>query len=565
MSEDEIEMFLKNFKTAPCERYDHHDHRLCNFYHDFQKDGRRDPYKEFFDVNDSTSCLRVTQIEILYHPSIFRTTLCIDKSCPFKDLCSRAHGVENLRNRREATQMYEEALSFTSHTRCSQKTLSMYIPQPKNYTNLCKERWELRRITPRSFVGLSTYQIILIKKSRTLLLDLQEIALEEGLCTITETRNHGAEYGLLIRGHEIEQIVNRVLDSFLPPSTHFHNKVCIYSQRIIDSLKDILIEQKQSISDSDFVHIESDLKKCTLHFWAVPSPSQSAESLIRTAREKIDFWVQQEGYNEYAECVCCMDKFNLDQGITCPKGHFYCSEGDEGGCFGLSVQAQLSQITATGNILSCPSCSIQYSNKSVASVLPTNLWEMLQEAHVSFRVSKNTEELAREFDQRLDVKVQELLEEYGTANSLLKAEAKRHAQIARNTILNLSCPHCGIAYAEFDGCMALRCSSCAGDFCGYCHDKFTSGRGAHCHVRECILNVTDNGSYYANADQIKRGQRAYRIRTMKKFVRRYKKAVQNAIIIELSQDLEDLDIDPSALFDVGSIHDEMILENNQGA
>jgi vancomycin permeability regulator SanA len=68
------------------------------------------------------------------------------------------------------------------------------------------------------------------------------------------------------------------------------------------------------------------------------------------------------------------------------------------------------------------------------------------------------------------------------------------------------------------------------------------------------MNLTRNGSYYADPDIIKEAQKRYRIKKLKLFLRSgYKKNEQNAIIFELQADLKDMGIDPKALFDVGNL------------
>ena len=73
-------------------------------------------------------------------------------------------------------------------------------------------------------------------------------------------------------------------------------------------------------------------------------------------------------------------------------------------------------------------------------------------------------------------------------------------------------------------------------------------RSCHEHVRECDLNPTTNGSFYADTDQIHAAQKRYRIKEMKRFLRTgHNKAEQNAAVLELQQDLQDLKIDPASL------------------
>ncbi len=77
-------------------------------------------------------------------------------------------------------------------------------------------------------------------------------------------------------------------------------------------------------------------------------------------------------------------------------------------------------------------------------------------------------------------------------------------------------------------------------------------------MRECDANLTRNGSYYADPSEIKEAQRRFRIKKLKRFLRsqKFKKPLQNAIIIELAQDLDDLQVDPAALFDFGNLQAE---------
>ena len=67
------------------------------------------------------------------------------------------------------------------------------------------------------------------------------------------------------------------------------------------------------------------------------------------------------------------------------------------------------------------------------------------------------------------------------------------------------------------------------------------------------MNDTPDGSYYATPEQIKEAQRKYRTREIKSFLRKHKKDLQNAIVIELQKDLEDLNIKPEALFELGNL------------
>jgi hypothetical protein len=195
--------------------------------------------------------------------------------------------------------------------------------------------------------------------------------------------------------------------------------------------------------------------------------------------------------------------------------------------------------------------------QEIAKNLPSSTWDEVQEALVNKKVERQYAVLAKDFDARLEAKVQDLISTYGSASDQLKAKAQKHALEIRNTILNLSCPHCHIAYAEFTGCMALQCKSCEGHFCAYCHLQFSTGRGAHDHVRQCLMNKTTNSSYYASPEEIENAQRRYRTRELRKCLQQHKKELQNAIVIELEADLGDLGIQPAALFEFGNLQGEI--------
>ena len=101
---DEIQAFLKTFKTMPCPKTTGHgDRRCCPFYHN-QNDKRRDPYFEYYTPEEC-----VNAIEKTYHPVLFRTRMCDRKDkCPFPSTCSFAHSDASVHNRSNNTDLFEE-------------------------------------------------------------------------------------------------------------------------------------------------------------------------------------------------------------------------------------------------------------------------------------------------------------------------------------------------------------------------------------------------------------------------------------------------------------------------
>jgi len=226
------------------------------------------------------------------------------------------------------------------------------------------------------------------------------------------------------------------------------------------------------------------------------------------------------------------------------------------------ILEQIASIRTQKASLLCPICSNQFPSNDIAARISGATYDILQEAILDAKIEKRSAVLEREFDARLQQKVEDLCARFssGDVSESVQAKGKDGAAKARNFALNLACPHesCHAVYGEFDGCMALQCASCKKHFCGYCHKGLSDSRGCHEHVRECDMNLTLNSSYYAEASTIKEAQRKYRIKKLKQFLRGgdYKKEIQNAIVFELTADLRDLCIDPAALFDVGNLQGE---------
>eukprot|EP00954_Amorphochlora_amoebiformis_P015106 1183563-Amorphochlora_amoeboformis.AAC.1 len=89
-------------------------------------------------------------------------------------------------------------------------------------------------------------------------------------------------------------------------------------------------------------------------------------------------------------------------------------------------------------------------------------------------------------------------------------------------------------------------------FCGWCHKESKDSDANHQHVRNCASNLTESSSYYATDEEIRLGQRRYRIRKLKHYLGKLKKDVRNATVAELKRELEDLGIKQEALFEFGN-------------
>ena len=566
-----VNQFLSSFKTVKCPKVnEHHDHRFCRYFHDYDKDRRRDPFLEYYALEDTTN-----PTEKMYHPDMFRTQFCSRKintgSCHFKDMCAYAHLEHELREKETASNSYFERMHQKEP---SQRSLQTFVPVPaekfhhKQKTFNPSLMWEQpsTRSKARQNYLLSmergSVEWFMVKSSAPFWEFLKEMALEEGLCFLEKIETSwekGRNPGISIQGVDIGSAVNRVLDALsAPPEKYFISREKpILSKRVLKGITSILSKGQddfipRKFQSLVFVGVSHDVIKAC----CVNNNSGLSRTVLDQVFEKVDFWTKREGYDQFNECCCCMEDSNADEGITCPNGHFFCSVGtDDEQCFNLLVKSSIPQLKGQDGNLLCSICGVGFNTQTAAHHLPQVTWEAFQSATMDIKIQSRVDQLATEFDRRLQEKVSELLSNYGSAEDMFKERAKLNAAKARNEALNLKCPHCQTVYAEFTGCMALCCATCKGSFCGYCHKPTASSRGAHEHVRECLMNETRNGSYYATEEEIINAQRRYRTRQIKQFLRSYKKNEQNAIIIELNDDLRDLEIDSEALFEFGNLQD----------
>ncbi len=547
----QIRILMETHKTEPCDRTDNfHDIRLCDKYHPLLEDKRRNPYLTFYSPDEET-CLN--QYEVMYHPIVFRTAFCQKGSnCIYGKTCARAHSSEQLRDRTKSTNdYYNDSLQLVRQKQslASVLDLSSISRVKPNFSDLARKAWKERHISPTNrSMKIPEHLWFAVNKSNELFHQIQEAAIEEGLGTV----HRGIVNQLTIRGVNLSDIVGCIKSLLDEPSLYFASRILSYGERIITSLRGL---ETSEISKSKNLLVQF-LPDGKLRMTAVRTKKQAVNDLLDNEIAKLDFWIKREKYDDFHSCGCCFDEFNIDQGIMCENGHFYCSSSEDEGneCFAMLAKSQFLHLSSrTDNSLLCPECNAPYGSKSVASNLSTDDFDEYQGAIVDAKVTKKADEMNASFNQRLQAAVAEVLETYGNAESRLLLEAKKLAKEARDTILNLRCPHCKAAYVDFSGCMAIACERCKGNFCAYCHQKTTTARGAHEHVRQCLMNETDDGSYYATAEQIHDAQRRYRTREIKTFLKKHKKNLQNAIVIELKKDLDELDVKQEALFELGNL------------
>jgi hypothetical protein len=105
-------------------------------------------------------------------------------------------------------------------------------------------------------------------------------------------------------------------------------------------------------------------------------------------------------------------------------------------------------------------------------------------------------------------------------------------------IFTLKCPWCSSAYADFDGCMALKCSCCLQYFCGKCHLKCASLEIAHNHSHTCTHGGAPIG-YFHSTEVINKCQNEMRKLKLLAFLK--KKGTNKKEILQLlEKDMNDI-------------------------
>jgi hypothetical protein len=115
------------------------------------------------------------------------------------------------------------------------------------------------------------------------------------------------------------------------------------------------------------------------------------------------------------------------------------------------------------------------------------------------------------------------------------------ANEVRETILNCRCPkaNCGRVFQDFEGCFALKCSSCNTAFCGWC--LADCGADAHGHVRACAQNRAQDRGYFAALSAFEQAMYLRRTQLLQPFLARIQpRARAQALVRRLLKDLLDL-------------------------
>jgi len=187
--------------------------------------------------------------------------------------------------------------------------------------------------------------------------------------------------------------------------------------------------------------------------------------------------------------VCYCESF---RGIKCFEKHFTCED-----CLKYDVETNGSErITINGDVkclfLECPHF---LPKQEVVKFMPmdTIMKQVIlqKEKEISYRIENET-----------------------TKEFILQ----RYYDYIINKILSLSCPECGQAYIDFNGCCALKCSRCKCNFCAWCLEASPTTSRNHTHVMNCRVAISyGNTGYFGKNESVAKAEKKLKTQKLQVF------------------------------------------------
>jgi hypothetical protein len=175
---------------------------------------------------------------------------------------------------------------------------------------------------------------------------------------------------------------------------------------------------------------------------------------------------------EEGQHPCCICFEDTDAVFCSNRRHAMCSD-----CFNGHVVAE-SHRPEFDTTVKCPlnrmkECDCQgFSVSFIAKHCDDETFDQFDRKRYEIKEKSTMLKFQEDFEKKLKLE------------QTLSITQKDRLHVIEN-IFTLKCPWCSSAYADFDGCMALKCSCCLRYFCGKCHLKCASLEIAHNHSHTC--------------------------------------------------------------------------------
>jgi hypothetical protein len=224
----------------------------------------------------------------------------------------------------------------------------------------------------------------------------------------------------------------------------------------------------------------------------------------------------------------------------------YCAMDDDSVVIGKLREDSIDALIA------CPGygpdgslCQRRFKNSRIIKSLSPEAIERMQRAILALTEKR----VMRSFEQQLQERLRIEVTKYLNTDERTRALEQHKTHIIEQ-FLNLRCPRCHAAFVEFDGCLAVNCSSCNAGFCVCC--LADCGNDAHAHVLECEYNP-NRGDYGSsgNADlnAIHKPRREQAVRDYLDATV-FENTMREEIIKELTPFFADLNMEVAALLPV---------------
>ena len=229
------------------------------------------------------------------------------------------------------------------------------------------------------------------------------------------------------------------------------------------------------------------------------------------------------------ECLVCYETL---PGVACRgvEKHFLCRA-----CFSSMVTSQCNDFggfTSNTRHIVCSFCRAEYPETDVfgtcgerALCAYINSKERAVRAEEeSIAAGQLAIERSKHQDEMMALEARMLADQ----SERQSKNIQRHRIKIISEILETRCPHCKLAFQDWEACFAVKHEGSMGNktfgclkyFCGWCIDPFEDSHACHEHVKYCRLNQNPRyrGGYYGTLDEFNVVQASVRREKVKQYV-----------------------------------------------
>lgn len=230
---------------------------------------------------------------------------------------------------------------------------------------------------------------------------------------------------------------------------------------------------------------------------------------------------------EMFECSICYEETPVKEAVTCGGGsmvHRVCPD-----CFALDVISQIDQglFTKNGRQIVCSQCNItkpkifapyaEYvvTSKCAGSSDAIGAYIKAREEAVESEMESKKNAEQRQLEIKYEAEKFELrMELEQDITKRLEAAVALHSFKVMNDLIVTKCPHCQLAFADWEHCFAVehafempggkgkknKTLGCKKFFCGWCLAPFADTDACHRHVFNCKESL-NRGSVYGRSEK----------------------------------------------------------------